>query len=501
MSTPSMHAPLTITLSTTLSCLLVLLAPLLPASEQAEPPAWLQPLFQAAAEPLRQRPEVAAEQLEGQRAQLAIAQEESAWNPRFHADASGALSEDRPNNSTELGGSNRVIRSDDVRLELGISQPLSSGTTINLQAISARETNNRANAVLRESWVSRIRLNLTQELLRGGSASINRAAVSQARSDLLAVEDALQAAIADAFRGLSEDWLEHARAQHRLAHAQEQLAHAQSGLELARARLEVGLSSRLEVLSRERDLVEQEASVARLQRAQDAAANRFQRHWQGDEIPPLESFSASPLPKTSNGIGFADTRSGRDSERAQERIQRSLEQALDRGRDSLTARAGVGLFAREDGFDSSWDRLSERETFELSAGLRYERILGSSRDRLEQERARLAQRQARLQAMRQERDWLLERDERERAWFDAESEVHERQRIRDAVSEERDLIQGEFAEGSAGIRDLLEADQRLRSAEQAVITARFNVLIAELRWRAHVDALPLPLVEGTHVQP
>ena len=56
--------------------------------------------------------------------------------------------------------------------------------------------------------------------------------------------------------------------------------------------------------------------------------------------------------------------------------------------------------------------------------------------------------------------------------------------------EERDLIQAEFEAGSAGIRDLLDAEQRLRNVDQALINALFDLLIADLRLRLHVDQLP-----------
>lgn len=461
------------------------------SSEEA--PEWLQPLLLAASQPVNERLETRQAELERQQAAWTVAAEGAPWRPRLFSDVSTSFSEDRPNNSTELGGNTQAIRATENRAELGISQSLSTGTELSLSASTARETNNRANAILSESWVSRVRLTVSQELLRGNQRQANLAAYHNAQSTLKERADEVVIALSDAFQALAEDWLEFGRSNYAWQHATSQLKDARSALELARARQDVGLSGRSEILARERDVAEQQATVGRLERAWQLNQQQLIRQWGSHELPPPPTgVDAALSPRDWDIPDFAQTRAGRLAQYAVERQQRSTLAAANNGLDSLTLRAGAGLFAREETFANAWDRLGERETYDLSAGLRYEHVVGGSRQWAERERAQLALRHARLQWQLSERAWNLSLGEHQAAWQDARADLDERQTTARATTEERDLIAAEFAEGKAGIRDLIDAEQRLRGAEQAVINALFQALISEIRLRRHIDRLPLP---------
>lgn len=452
---------------------------------------WLTPLVEAAATPLSQRSEVNQAQLEMQRSRFAIEREQAAWRPRFFADGSHNRRVESSNDATETGNQQRSIRVNDVRAEVGVAQPLATGTTVQVSALSSRETNNRANALNQESWVSRVRLSVNQELLRGRDRSANLAPLEDARQQWEGDQERLQQEITRSFRQLSQHWIAYGRSVAAHAHAEQSLASAESTLELAQARHEAGLVGRSELLARERDVVEQQAQLGRLERAMHSERERLRISWGDLQLPPppQEVSLDADLPALPD---FADTLAGRLATRSVEIQQRAAHRADQAGADSLTLSLGVGLSGRDGDGEGSWQQVNDADTYDMSVGLRYEHIIGGSRERAERQRSRLALRQQRLVYQASEREWQVDVDLAIRSLLDARSDASERASIARAVREERELIAAEFDEGTASIRELIDAEQRLRSAEQALINARYSALEGELALRELTDTLPLP---------
>ncbi|TVR13223.1 MAG: TolC family protein [Planctomycetota bacterium] len=463
-------------------------------SSAAEPEHWLTPLVEAAASPLTHRSEVNQAQLEVRRSRLAIDREQAAWRPRFFADGSHNRRVESSNDATETGNQQRTIRVNEVRSEVGIAQPLATGTNVQISALSSRETNNRANALNQESWVSRVRLTINQELLRGRNRDANLAPLNDAREQWEGDQERLQQEIALSFRHLAEQWIAYGRSVAAHDHAEETLASASSTLELAQARHHAGLVGRSELLARERDVVEQQAQLGRLQRAMRSEREQLRMSW-GDVAlppPPQDVDSDDTLPDIP---AFAETIRGQLAAREIAAQQRASHRADQAGMDSLTLSLGAGLSGRDGDGEGSWQQVNDADTYDVSVGLRYEHIIGGSRERAERQRSRIALRQQRLAYQASEREWHLSVDRAVRTLLDARSDVHERARIRQAVGEERDLIAAELSEGTASIRELIDAEQRLRSAEQALINARYSALESELILRELTDTMPLPEID------
>lgn len=472
-------------------------------------PPYLLPIWEAAEKPIKDRPETQSAQLELERAEWALRAEDAEWRPNVYSDANTELSEQESNNSTEAGSSSTVVRNTANTGEVGLNQSFSTGTDIRVNASSSRETNNRRNSFLQESWVSRVRLTVTQNLLRGNNREANLRAVRDAEAAIEDSREAVEQEVLDSFSDLSESWLDYGRAQFAYRYALQALESNRQGLELAKARFDSGLSSRSELLARERDLAEQQATVGRLERDVESQVDDLRLLWGIEEIPSLEQLAVvaqesldldhqeEKLSELTGPIAqfdtvlFQETYAGRDAQRSLENAQRASHAADDAGQDSLNLEAGVGLSGRDRGFSSSWDELSGGDSFDVNVGLRYEHVIGGSRQRAERERSLKALHQAQWDYKIQERDWTIDVNDRRRNRQDALEEIRDSLQTREATREERDLIQAEFEAGKTDIRDLIDAEERVRNADQDLIDDYFSLLISDLRLRQQLDQLPL----------
>ena len=341
------------------------------AEEQQEAPVipiYLQPIWEAAAQPIILRPETQRAQLEFERAKWALRAEGSAWRPTVYAHTNSQLSEQESNNSNEAGSSNTVVRTTTNSGEIGLNQRFSTGTEVSISSSSSRETNNRRNSFLQESWVSRVRLSLSQDLLRGGSRQANLKATRDAEEHITANREQIAEEVLNAFTDLSAAWLEFGRAQTAHSYALQALDNNLKALEIARARFDSGLSSRREMLARERDLAEQQATVGRLLRDVTLQQDELILRWGLPQIPAIKHigisvdeaqslktrdqcfnrFIASSMAESDTD--FSQTLAGRGAQRDLESVQRNLQSATVDARDSLQLEAGVGFSGRDRDF-------------------------------------------------------------------------------------------------------------------------------------------------------
>ena len=231
---------------------MVALAPALaeesPSACPVEIPAYLQPIWQAAQQPIVARPEAQRNLLELERSELALSAEDAEWRPTIYSDNRGNLSEQVSNNSTESGSSDTIVRNTTATTELGINQALSTGTDVSLSASTSRETNNRRNSFLQESWVSRVRLSISQDLLRGSNREANLRAIRDAESEIEASRETIDQELISTFADLSAAWLDYGRAELAKNYSLQALRDSEENLELSQARFDSGLSSRSEIL-------------------------------------------------------------------------------------------------------------------------------------------------------------------------------------------------------------------------------------------------------------
>jgi outer membrane protein TolC len=459
--------------------------PVLP-QPQASEQHWLLPLLSSAKVPAEQQPNVVRATHELRRSELARYQVMARWNPELTL--GGDLSENRRISTSSVDGFGVVV-DQGTGANAAISNTLSTGTTVRLQAATQQTQTSSASALRPEFWNSTVQLVMSQALLQGANYHVNRTDLYNALDQHDTNRDTRDELLENQLLSLCEIWLDQAQREIELALRQQHLTLTSKYLRFAEERARLGLGRELDAFSLRRDMASDEAQIGIAQRALAAIQETLRVSWPNYALPDTKALRTVLLPAAIAEKSFAQTRNGRTNLRRIQTSSRQVTLAKWNALDRLDLTGSFGKNGTDVTLDRSWSELSNPDTYRWAVGLNYVHRFGEDSERLEYQRALIALDQSKLQGESDERTWRTQSLSLRQALTDAQARVGELQRVYLAYREEYRLTKAQADAGLLAMRDLISIDNQLSATLNQVVQSHLDTLRAEVRLRAHEDRL------------
>lgn len=414
-----------------------------------------------------------------------LERERARFSPELFGEASRR--ESRSSETARATGEQFDAEVEQNRLSAGARREFATGTDVEIAARQLSETSNRAP----DQEEARLSLSLTQALLRGGGKQANLIAVQRAEREVEISEMELRGFVEQLVSGVETAYWNFWLAHETIAITEQALAVAEQQLSDIQQRIEVGQ------LARNEEAAALAETARRRQALIDARADRVRRRAEllaflspmggadeGATDPPLTLPEA---PEPDDGVSLDERlalalRSRADLREAELRLeQRTLDTVLTRN--GLLPRLDFFADLAKTGFGATpgdaWSDL-DGNSYDVTAGLRFARPLGASREAAADREARFRRDQAEAAVgnMRQQvrTRLVIAVNELDRALRQVEASAETRrfqERSLEAEVERFQVGTGTALQVAQAQRDLLSAmieEQRARvQARQALL--------------------------------
>ena len=304
--------------------------------------------------------------------------------------ASRALTQQQFDNTNET----LDITNERQNLALGLRQTLPTGTDLELAISQDRSESNRSPT----QSGAEVGLTVTQALLRGFGIANNLVALRQARTDVAASAYQLRGFVSALVADVERLYWDYVGARERIRILEASKALAERQVEATRTRIEVGAQPRTELAAvraeaarREQALIDGRAAAEQLQAdllqlLSPPGEPAWQRSLQPRSGPEVE---AGAIPEAGEHIALAERRRAELNEARLLLARNELETVATRN--GLLPRLDLFITMGQTGFAESfgdaWQRVEDRDTYNLSAALQFEYPLGNRAARAEDRRA------------------------------------------------------------------------------------------------------------------
>lgn len=464
-------------------------APLPPAPPTAEPTPGTLTLEEAVRRALARNFTLQIQNFSTANAEQALIAARAAFDPNIEANVSrsGSRTPDEGSFVDAEGNiiTNTATRADATRSRIGVSQRLTTGTTVGLSGRLDRSRASPSRSRFNPAYDSDVTLSVSQSLLRGFGPAYNRAFIEQAEIDVVRAGYDFRGAVLDIVRSVETAYYNLGYTREQLLVQRFSLAVAEQLLEENRARRDTGVSTDLDVLQAQVGVANARRDVLlREQDVNDATDQLLQLIGQfefddvigdvriGEVQPPEVSFDHSYRLARENRPDFAAQEALIEQLRIDARIARSNRLP------DVAVNGAVGYNTREDTYKSAVGELWEGDGYAWQLGLSLSVPWGSRADRARYQQAlnNLAREEARLQAIDQ--NILVQVRSAVRA-VETNAESVRISRLATELSERQfELEKARFDAGLSTFRRVQEAQEDLDAARVSELQARVSLRVA-----------------------
>jgi outer membrane protein len=425
----------------------------------------------------------------GANAEQALIIARAAFDPSLEANVNRSASRS-PDEGSFVDAEGNIItntatRAAATRSRIGVSQRLTTGTTVGLSGRLDRSSASPSRSRFNPAYDSDVTLSVSQSLLRGFGTAYNRALIEQAEISLRRAGFDFRGAVLDVVRSVETAYYNLGYTREQLLVQRFSLAVAEQLLEENRARRDTGVSTDLDVLQAEVGVANARRSVLmREQDVNDATDDLLQLIGQfefndtvgdvriGEVTPPVVSFDHSYQLARNNRPDYAAQAALIEQLRIDSRLARSNRLP------NLAVNGAVGYNTREDSYQAAASDLWEGDGYAWQLGLSVSVPWGSRADRARYQQAlnNLAREEARLQAIDQ--NILVQVRSAVRA-VQTNAEGVRISRLATQLSERQfELEKARFDAGLSTFRRVQEAQEDLDSARVSELQARVSLRVA-----------------------
>jgi outer membrane protein TolC len=464
-------------------------APLPPPPATAEPTPGTLTLEEAVRRALARNFTLQIQNFSSANAEQALIAARAAFDPEIQANLtrSGSRTPDEGSFVDAEGNiiTNTATRADATRSRIGVSQRLTTGTTVGLSGRLDRSRASPSRSRFNPAYDSDVTLSVSQSLLRGFGTTYNRAFIEQAEIDVVRAGYDFRGAVLDIVRSVETAYYNLGYTREQLLVQRFSLAVAEQLLEENRARRDTGVSTDLDVLQAEVGVANARRDVLlREQDVNDATDQLLQLigQFEFDEVigdvrigevqPPEVSFDQSYRLARENRPDFAAQEALIEQLRIDARVARSNRLP------DVAVNGAVGYNTREDTYKAAASELWEGDGYAWQLGLSLSVPWGSRADRARYQQAlnNLAREEARLQSIDQ--NILVQVRTAVRA-VETNAESVRISRLATELSERQfELEKARFDAGLSTFRRVQEAQEDLDAARVSELQARVSLRVA-----------------------
>jgi outer membrane protein TolC len=265
----------------------------------------------------------------------------------------------------------------------GVRQPLPTGTTLEVTAEHGRDTSNRAP----DQQIARLGLSVTQSLLRGYGSAVNLASVRQAELDTLASEYELRGFTEALLAEVEIAYWKYVLAVKEIEIFERSLAVARQQRDEIEQRIEVGILPEIEAAAARAEVARRELALIVAQSLREERRLRLLRQVGHDlaavAAPEIRTTSAPEMQPVAitdlaDRLELADRSRPDLGEARLRQEQQRLETVVTRN--GVLPRLELFMALGKTGYSETFgDSFSELggDTHDLTAGIRFSRLLGN----------------------------------------------------------------------------------------------------------------------------